>query len=481
MGYLQHVEVMTEAILQHIQKGLLHDDVMRDILLLELQQAKEDWLCTTWDDIVDEASLRPWNQAAHNMWLRLAKGLQFCNVQMSLSPVLKNLQEVGELSWSRTTRHLRYVTRRLRKVDGGEPTWAMWNHGNHGEAVAEEERSNFLTVAHWRTLCQGERILHKHRRVLWKIELRDVRKFSREKRGGEQKLPWLLCKRVSSTDQNENLSVAGKGRNQAARVFLPRIAGISLEDSTMLQRYLDLVDWYSLDVFPAEFRPQENMMWHLIPGGRGLRQQRSGAARENSDEGTDTPEEGTQRSLRDWYVCVQADSCILQEMTCDPVKCGCSKRKSLAGPRTSEGALGLCSRSLARAITADTDSFLRGLALWLNEGIGTGQWGNGTEEVPYSPDCEERLLSEIVKDDSIRERVELESLARHAYLDIDGMAVDAEYVESGASGESDEAMADDAPRPVSPIMAVTGILWRVEGALKEADTRMQEGNEESGW
>ncbi len=40
MGYLQPVEVMTEAILQHIQKDLLHDDVMRDILLLELQQAK---------------------------------------------------------------------------------------------------------------------------------------------------------------------------------------------------------------------------------------------------------------------------------------------------------------------------------------------------------------------------------------------------------------------------------------------------------
>jgi hypothetical protein len=37
---------------------------MRDILLLELQQAKEDWLCTTWDDILDEASLRPWNQLA---------------------------------------------------------------------------------------------------------------------------------------------------------------------------------------------------------------------------------------------------------------------------------------------------------------------------------------------------------------------------------------------------------------------------------
>ena len=110
MGYLQPVEVMTEAIIQHIQKGLLHDDVMRDILLLELQQAKEDWLCTTWDDILDEASLRPWNQAAHNMWLRLAKGLQFCNMRMSFSLVLEDLQGSGELSWARVTRHLRQAT-----------------------------------------------------------------------------------------------------------------------------------------------------------------------------------------------------------------------------------------------------------------------------------------------------------------------------------------------------------------------------------
>ncbi len=67
MRYLQPVEVMTETILQHIQKGILHDDVIRDILLLDLQQAKDDWLCTTWDDILDETNLRPWNQEAHNM------------------------------------------------------------------------------------------------------------------------------------------------------------------------------------------------------------------------------------------------------------------------------------------------------------------------------------------------------------------------------------------------------------------------------
>ena len=59
------------------------------------------------------------------------------------------------------------------------------------------------------------------------------------------------------------------------------------------------------------------MKWHLLSGGRGLRRQRPGATRENSDEGLDTPEAGTQRSLRDWYVQVQADSRILQKTASD--------------------------------------------------------------------------------------------------------------------------------------------------------------------
>ncbi len=67
-----------------------------------------------------------------------------------------------------------------------------WNHGNHGEEVTEEERSNFLTVTNWRTLCHGEKILWKCKRTLGGMELRDVRKRSREKMGGAHKIPWLL-------------------------------------------------------------------------------------------------------------------------------------------------------------------------------------------------------------------------------------------------------------------------------------------------
>ncbi len=62
------------------------------------------------------------------------------------------------------------VTQRLREVDGGEPVWATWNHGNHGEEVAEE-RSKFLTVSNWRTLCHDEKILWKYKQVLGGMEL----------------------------------------------------------------------------------------------------------------------------------------------------------------------------------------------------------------------------------------------------------------------------------------------------------------------
>jgi hypothetical protein len=77
---------------------------------------------------------------------------------------------------------------------------------------------------------------------------------------------------MTSVDQNENPSVVGKGRKQEVRVCLPHTVGISIGDSIYLQKYLDLVDWYSMDVFPSEFKPQENMKCHTTCSARGLKQ-----------------------------------------------------------------------------------------------------------------------------------------------------------------------------------------------------------------
>ena len=93
-------------------------------------------------------------------------------------------------------------------------------------------------------------------------------------------------------------------------------------------------------------------------------------------------------------------------------------------------------------ISADLDRFLRGLALWFNEGIETGQWGNETEEDPYSTDSKNLLLSELVRDGSDEERLELQGQTRHAHLDIDGMEIDAEPESLVACGEVDKVVTD---------------------------------------
>ncbi len=47
--------------------------------------------------------------------------------------------------------------------------------------------------------------------------------------------------------------MVGKGRNnQEVKVCLPRTAGISLGDSTVLQKYLDLVDQEHSDDEPSQ-------------------------------------------------------------------------------------------------------------------------------------------------------------------------------------------------------------------------------------
>jgi hypothetical protein len=76
--------------------------------------------------------------------------------------------------------------------------------------------------------------------------------------------------------------------------------------------------------------------------------------------------------------------------------------------------------------------------------------------------------------------VNLKSPARHVHLDMNGMEIDTEPEDSVTTGELYEAIVGNDPKPVDPIMVVMGILWRVEGDLKETDTRIHDGDETSG-
>jgi hypothetical protein len=59
------------------------------------------------------------------------------------------------------------------------------------------------------------------------------------------------------------------------------------------------------------------------------------------------------------------------------------------------------------------------------------------------------------------------------------MDIDVEPEDLATNGELHKVIVDGAPKPMDPIMTVMGFLLRVEVALKEADTCMQDEVETS--
>ena len=55
--------ILWEATSRHIQRALRHDDVARQIIRKTLEAALDLWTCTSWQDLVDEAALRSWEEA----------------------------------------------------------------------------------------------------------------------------------------------------------------------------------------------------------------------------------------------------------------------------------------------------------------------------------------------------------------------------------------------------------------------------------
>jgi hypothetical protein len=73
--------------------------------------------------------------------------------------------------------------------------------------------------------------------------------------------------------------------------------------------------------------------------------------------------------------------------------------------------------------------------------------GYGTEEFPHPPDSENLLLSEVMKDDINRGRVEMKGSTRHTYLDANGMDIDVEPEDLSTNGELHEVIVGGVPSP----------------------------------
>lgn len=80
MQYPRPMAILWEATAHHIERALVHDDVTRQIIIKELQLALDTWMCLTWQDLAEEAALRTWEEARHNIFLRMAKSGDTCKM-----------------------------------------------------------------------------------------------------------------------------------------------------------------------------------------------------------------------------------------------------------------------------------------------------------------------------------------------------------------------------------------------------------------
>ena len=91
---------------------------MSQIITRELESALDLWMCTSWQDLVDEAVLRNGEEARQNMFLRLVKISNVCRMRVSELPECVFGETNEGISLMSVTRQLRRAVHRWREMSG---------------------------------------------------------------------------------------------------------------------------------------------------------------------------------------------------------------------------------------------------------------------------------------------------------------------------------------------------------------------------
>ena len=123
--------ILWETTSRHIERALHHDDVARQIIIKEMESTLDLWMCTSCQDLVDEAALRSWEEARQNMFLRLTKSSHVCRMRALELPVGIFGETNEGISLMTVTRQLRRAAHRWREMSGDwqmeskQPSWDL--------------------------------------------------------------------------------------------------------------------------------------------------------------------------------------------------------------------------------------------------------------------------------------------------------------------------------------------------------------------
>jgi hypothetical protein len=109
--------IIAQELCNNIRRCLVHDDVAKSITMQELHRAKDEWMCSTLDELYDEMELRDWNTVQRNRCARAAKACNQVKVR-PMWPVEEQEEDTKKLSWAAATRSLRRLKARIVSVRG---------------------------------------------------------------------------------------------------------------------------------------------------------------------------------------------------------------------------------------------------------------------------------------------------------------------------------------------------------------------------
>jgi len=99
--------VLTQALLQHVDQCVRHEDVVKRDMLAQLARTWTEWHCNSLTDLTDEMELWDWNVAKKDFWSRLAKSLHSQKVLVTwaerMDQKLASVLVPEKMSWATAT------------------------------------------------------------------------------------------------------------------------------------------------------------------------------------------------------------------------------------------------------------------------------------------------------------------------------------------------------------------------------------------
>jgi hypothetical protein len=183
----------------------------------EFQRAKDEWICSTLDDLCDEMELWTWTEVHHNRWARALKASNQVGFR-PMWPVDEQEDEKKKLSWATATRSLRRLKARIVRVGGRR---------EH----PQEQAWMLDDIAQWELLFRGEEVFWKSAGALREAGYTSVLSLTQDTVNDRGSVPILTREPESRGTKH-------------IRMFIPRgIKGITEDDRATLQAWLELGDW----------------------------------------------------------------------------------------------------------------------------------------------------------------------------------------------------------------------------------------------